>query len=150
MTADLTARLAAIPGVGVGRLSQPRPVGAGPALDVEAMADAMAELGIRLATITAIPRSVTGETTIIYHFITAATSSASRRNPQRGVASLAGRSRAAAWAEREIRICSRSISPAIPTAAAAQAQRFRRRHDARGDVRAGRAGELAHLRAAGK
>ena len=41
----------------------------GPALDVHAMAVAMAAHGIRLAAITAIPQSPHGETTIIYHYV---------------------------------------------------------------------------------
>jgi NADH-quinone oxidoreductase subunit C len=104
VTADLTARLAAIPGVASVTCHNRGLWAAGPALDVEAMADAMAELGIRLATITAIPQSVAGETTIIYHFIAAAIIVSFKTQTRNGaIASLAGRLRAAAWAEREIK-----------------------------------------------
>jgi NADH-quinone oxidoreductase subunit C len=75
-----------------------------PLLDVEAMADAMTGPGIRLATITAIPRSVKGETTLIYHFILESTIVSFKTQTRNGaIASLAGRLRAASWAEREIR-----------------------------------------------
>ncbi|MDR3533443.1 MAG: NADH-quinone oxidoreductase subunit C [Rhodopila sp.] len=108
MTADpppaLTERLASIDGVTSVTFHNRGLWVDGPLLDVEAMADAMAGLGIRLASITAIPQSVKGETTIIYHFITESTIVSFKTQTRNGaLASLAGRLRAAAWAEREIR-----------------------------------------------
>jgi NADH-quinone oxidoreductase subunit C len=73
-----------------------------PLLDVETMAEAMA--GSRLSSITAIPQSVQGETTVIYHFIAESIIVSFRTQTRNGaIASLAGRLRAAAWAEREIK-----------------------------------------------
>jgi NADH-quinone oxidoreductase subunit C len=108
MTADpppaLTERLASINGVASVTFHNRGLWVDAPMLDVEAMADAMTALGIRLATITAIPQSVKGETTIIYHFIAESMIVSFRTQTRNGaLASLAGRLRAAAWAEREIR-----------------------------------------------
>ncbi len=108
VTADpsraLTERLASIAGVASVAFHNHGLWVDAPLLDVEAMADAMTVLGIRLASITAIPRSVKGETTIIYHFITETTIISIKTQTRNGaLASLAGRLRAASWAEREIR-----------------------------------------------
>ncbi len=108
MTADpptpLTERLASINGVASVTFHNRGLWVDGPLLDVEAMADAMAGLGIRLGSITAIPQSVKGETTIIYHFISESIIISFKTQTRNGaLASLAGRLRAAAWAEREIR-----------------------------------------------
>ncbi len=108
VTADpspaLTERLASIDGVTSVACHNHGLWVDGPLLDVMAMAEAMTALGFRLASITAIPQSVEGETTIIYHFISASTVINFRTQTRnRALASLAGRLRAASWAEREIR-----------------------------------------------
>ena len=73
-----------------------------PGIDVRIMAEAMAAQGLRLAAITAIPRSLSGETTIVYHFVGGA-KVVNLRTETRGNAlpSLAATCRAASWAERE-------------------------------------------------
>ena len=92
--AALTERLASIGGVASVTFHNGGLWVDAPLLDVEAMADAMAGLGIRLATITAVPQFVKGETTIIYHFIAEFDNRQFQdANPQRG-AHLAGRAAA--------------------------------------------------------
>ncbi|AWK89784.1 hypothetical protein DEW08_25455 (plasmid) [Azospirillum thermophilum] len=76
----------------------------GPFLDVEAMAGAMDALGIRLGTVTAIPLSEDGETTVIYHYIDEYEVINFKTATRNGVlASLAASVRPASWAEREIK-----------------------------------------------
>ena len=75
-----------------------------PALDVQAMARAMAARGIRLAAITAIPQSPEGETTILYHYMAPALSINVRtRTRNNRLPSIAALARPAGWSEREIR-----------------------------------------------
>lgn len=75
-----------------------------PLLDVEAMAAAMAALGIRLGTVTAIPHPDSAESTVIYHYIDEHRIINVKTCTRNGaLASLAPSVRAASWAEREIR-----------------------------------------------
>ena len=103
-TPELSARLGAIAGVLGVALHDGGVWVEAPGLDVHAMNEAMAALGIRLGTITARPLSVQGETVIIYHYI-ALTTSINFKTLTRGGAlpSLADRVPAASWAEREIK-----------------------------------------------
>jgi len=97
-------RLQAIPGVASVTLRRGALWVEGPLLDVEAMADAMTALGLRLAAMTAIPLSPGGETTIIYHYVAASQVINVRTQSRNGsLASVATRARPASWAEREIR-----------------------------------------------
>jgi NADH-quinone oxidoreductase subunit C len=104
MDPDLPGWLAALPGVAaVAQRAQALWVEA-PALDPPAMARAMAERGIRLAAITAIPQSPDGETTILYHYVTPALSINVRtRTRNNHLPSIAALARPASWSEREIR-----------------------------------------------
>jgi NADH:ubiquinone oxidoreductase subunit C len=104
MDADLSAHLKAIPGVVSVTLSNAALWVEAPELDVEAMAGAMAALGIRLGAITAIPQSLRGETTIVYHYAADAQIINIRTRTRNGaLASVAGKARPASWAEREIK-----------------------------------------------
>ncbi|MBV5263741.1 NADH-quinone oxidoreductase subunit C [Pinisolibacter aquiterrae] len=100
---DLLARLADLPGVervadGANGIRADAPF-----LDVDALADALPALGLRLGTITGIPLGPDGETAIIYHFVAhdriVDVATVTRNN---AIASLAPRLRPASWAEREI------------------------------------------------
>jgi NADH-quinone oxidoreductase subunit C len=102
MTSDLITRLATMPGV---TSVEDRADGiwveaGGP---VEAMADTMNELGLRLGTMTAIPLD-DGETTLIYHYLSQ-TGLINVRTTTRGntQASLATLAKPADWCEREIK-----------------------------------------------
>ena len=101
--ADLRTALAALPGVdrvvvaaGVVRAEADR-------LDVDALADALPVLGLRLGAITGIPLGVGGETAIVYHFVArdrlVDVATTTRNN---ALASLTPRLAPASWAEREI------------------------------------------------
>ncbi|HYH38544.1 MAG TPA: NADH-quinone oxidoreductase subunit C [Azospirillum sp.] len=103
MSTDLTDRLKAVPGVE----SVEERTGAlwaeGPRLDVTAMAEAMAALGLRLASVTATLLAAQGETTVIYHYVDERSVINVRTRTRNGrLDSLAPTVRAAAWAEREI------------------------------------------------
>lgn len=75
-----------------------------PLLDVGAMAATMVGLGIRLGTVTAIPRAEDGEATVIYHYIDEHRVISVKTCTRNGaLPSLAPNVRAASWAEREIR-----------------------------------------------
>lgn len=75
-----------------------------PLLEVEAMAATMADLGIRLGTVTAIPHAEDGEATVIYHYIDEHRVISVKTCTRNGaLPSLAPTVRAASWAEREIR-----------------------------------------------
>ncbi|WP_042690879.1 NADH-quinone oxidoreductase subunit C [Azospirillum sp. B506] len=75
-----------------------------PLLNVEAMAAAMAALGIRLGTVTAIPHADSAESTVIYHYIDEHRIINVKTCTRNGaLTSLAPSVRAASWAEREIR-----------------------------------------------
>lgn len=109
MTADRNPRrladaLQAIPGVrSVAERNGALWVDA-PLLEVEAMAAAMADLGIRLGTVTAIPHAGDAESTVIYHYIDEHRVINVKTCTRNGaLASLAPTVRAASWAEREIR-----------------------------------------------
>lgn len=103
-TADLEVRLRSIPGAA--RIDQ-QADGLwveGPAVDVEAMAETMNGLGIRLGTITATPLAEFGETVVIYHFTTETSVINVKTATRNGrLSSIATRIRAARWAEREIK-----------------------------------------------
>lgn len=100
---DLLARLAGLPGVE--RITEgARGIRAdAPFLDVDALADALPALGLRLGTITGIPLGEDGETAIIYHFVAhdriVDVATVTRNN---AITSLAPRLKPASWAEREI------------------------------------------------
>ena len=102
MTADRTLRrladaLQAIPGVRTVTERNGALWVDAPLLEVEAMAAAMADLGIRLGTVTA-------ESTVIYHYIDEHRVINVKTCTRNGaLASLAPTVRAASWAEREIR-----------------------------------------------
>lgn len=100
---DLRATLAALPGVE--RITS-GPAGLrveAPFLDVEALADALPGLGLRLGAVTGIPLGEDGETALVYHFVALGRivdiATTTRNN---AIASLAPRLRPASWAEREI------------------------------------------------
>jgi Ni,Fe-hydrogenase III component G len=103
-TDQLIARLGAIPGVDSVSPDAHALWVSGPRLDVEAMADTMAALGLRLAAVTATPRSVRGETTILYHYVSPTQVINVKTETRNGsLASIATRARPACWAEREIK-----------------------------------------------
>ena len=104
MNVELIERLKAIPGVVSVELREGSLWVEGPLLDVEAMADTMAALAIRMLTITAIPQSVHGETAIIYHYADERKVINFKTGTRNGMlTSLAPKARAASWAEREIK-----------------------------------------------
>lgn len=109
MTADRNPRrladtLQAIPGVSTVTERNGALWVDAPLLEVEAMAAAMADLGIRLGTVTAIPHAGDAESTVIYHYIDEHRVINVKTCTRNGaLASLAPTVRAASWAEREIR-----------------------------------------------
>jgi NADH:ubiquinone oxidoreductase subunit C len=103
-TDELIARLGTIPGAASVAPAAGALWVSGARLDVEAMAEAMTALGFRLATVTATPQSVQGETTIIYHYVSPSRVINLKTETRNGsLASIATRARPAAWAEREIK-----------------------------------------------
>lgn len=100
---DLLARLAELPGVERVASNAAGIRAEAPLLDVEALADALPALGLRLGAITGIPLGAFGETAIVYHFVAqdhlVDIATTTRNN---AIASLAPRLRPASWAEREI------------------------------------------------
>ncbi|PWC90887.1 NADH dehydrogenase [Azospirillum sp. TSH100] len=100
----LTEALQAIPGVRSVTDDNGALWADAPLLDVEAMAATMADLGIRLGTVTAIPHAGDGEATVIYHYIDEHRVISVKTCTRNGaLPSLAPTVRAASWAEREIR-----------------------------------------------
>lgn len=104
MVVDLADLAAALPGVVSVALHHHAIWAEGPAVDVQAMADAMAAAGVRLAAMTATPQSPQGETTIIYHYVTPTQVINVRTATRNGaLASIAATARPAGWSEREIK-----------------------------------------------
>ena len=101
-SADLTARLAAIPGVGHVEVRGETLWVAAPDLDVLTMAREMAALDCRLATMTGLARD-DGETTVIYHYVRRGLVVNVKTATRGGaIASLASTVHPASWIEREI------------------------------------------------
>ena len=73
-------------------------------IDIEAMGHEMADIGLRLGTITALAETEHGETTVIYHFLAPSqVVNVKTRSRNGAMASLAAMHRPASWAEREIK-----------------------------------------------
>lgn len=101
--ADLYAQLREIPGVNRVVHQAGGWWAAGAGLDIQAMAERMQALGIRLGTITAVPLATQGETRIIYHWVaTGQIVNFETLTSYGALPSLARTVRAAGWAEREI------------------------------------------------
>ncbi|WP_029009222.1 NADH-quinone oxidoreductase subunit C [Azospirillum halopraeferens] len=102
-SADLIARLTAVPGVDSVSVDGDALWAEAPRLDVAALAAAMAELGLRFVTTTATPLGPDGETTVIHHWVSEPTLVNVRTRTRNGrLDSLAAAVPAASWAEREI------------------------------------------------
>ena len=100
--ADLSARLAAIPGSAAAEEHSDGLWIAAPQLDVEAMARDMKALGFRLITVTGRARE-DGETTLIYHYAQRQQYVSFTTSTRGGkIASITPTLRMASWIEREI------------------------------------------------